>query len=141
MPSPQALNRISMLFAKLQEAELPFEKLDFLLTAMTMILDNTIDPESETNDARHFGCDDFLPLLAYVLCKTGFHFAEIEAEFIWGMMTPTVMNGQAGYYTTSLCSAAISLKEFKQQYENPEGVLVVRNSNQLETLDSEVLAA
>jgi Vacuolar sorting protein 9 (VPS9) domain len=141
MPSPQALNRISMLFAKLQEAELPFEKLDFLLTAMTMILDNTIDPESETNDARHFGCDDFLPLLAYVLCKTGFHFAEIEAEFIWGMMTPTVMNGQAGYYATSLCSAAISLKEFKQQYENPEGVLVVRNSNQLKSLDSDVVAA
>lgn len=123
-----------MLFAKLQEAELPFEKLDFLLTAMTMILDNTIDPESETNDVRHFGCDDFLPLLAYVLCKCGFHFAEIEAEYIWGLMMPTVMNGQAGYYTTSLCSAAVSLKEFKQQYENPEGILVV--SEKFDSLDS-----
>lgn len=123
-----------MLFAKLQEAELPFEKLDYLLTAMTMILDNTIDPDSESNDARHFGCDDFLPLLAYVLCKTGFHFAEIEAEYIWGLMMPTVMNGQAGYYATSLCSAAVSLKEFKQQYESPEGVSVV--SENFDSLDS-----
>ena len=147
-----------MLFAKLQEAELPYEKLDFLLTAMTTILDNTIDPESEANDVRHFGCDDFLPLLAYVLCKcgtmietfryhrlnnksdrfcisfTGFHFAEIEAEYIWGLMMPTVMNGQAGYYTTSLCSAAVSLKEFKQQYENPEGILVV--SEKFSSFDS-----
>lgn len=133
-PPPQALNRISMLFAKLQEAELPFEKLDFLLTAMTVILDNTIDPECEANDVRHFGCDDFLPLLAYVLCKCGFHFAEIEAEYIWGLMMPTVMNGQAGYYTTSLCSAAISLKEFKQQFEAPKGTLVV--SEAFNSLDS-----
>lgn len=123
-----------MLFAKLQEAELPFEKLDYLLTAMTMILDNTIDPDSESNDARHFGCDDFLPLLAYVLCKTGFHFAEIEAEYIWGLMMPTVMNGQAGYYATSLCSAAVSLKAFKQQFESPEGVSVV--SENFDSLDS-----
>lgn len=133
------LNRISMLFAKLQEAELPFEKLDILLKAMTMILDNTIDPESGTNDCRHFGCDDFLPLLAYVLAKCGFHFAEIEAEFIWGLMTPTVLNGQAGYYTTSLCSAAVSLKEFKQQFENQDGILIVRNQNEFESLDSGVL--
>jgi Vacuolar sorting protein 9 (VPS9) domain len=123
-----------MLFAKLQEAELPFEKLDFLLTAMTMILDNTVDPECEANDVRHFGCDDFLPLLAYVLCKCGFHFAEIEAEYIWGLMMPTVMNGQAGYYTTSLCSAAVSLKEFKQQFEAPKGSLVV--SDHFNSLDS-----
>ncbi|CRK92539.1 CLUMA_CG006082, isoform A [Clunio marinus] len=127
-PSPQALARISMLFAKLQEAELPFDKLDFLLTAMTTILDSTSDPDSDTNDARHFGCDDFLPLLAYVLCKCGFHFAEIEAEYIWGLMMPTIMNGQAGYYTTALCSAAVSLKEFKQQFDNKEGSLPPNNS-------------
>lgn len=114
-----------MLFAKLQEAELPFEKLDYLLNAMTMIVENTIDPESSSKDVRHFGCDDFLPLLAYVVCKTSFQFAEIESEYIFGLMMPTVMNGQAGYYTTSLCSAAASLKDFKQQYENPEGACVV----------------
>lgn len=110
-----------MVLAKLQEAELPFEKLDFLLNAVTMILDNTTDPESESNDVRHFGCDDFLPLLAYVICKCGFHFAEIEAEFMWGLLQPTLMIGQAGYYVTSLCSAAISLKEFKSKTEQENG--------------------
>jgi Vacuolar sorting protein 9 (VPS9) domain len=110
-----------MVFAKLQEAELPFEKLDFLLSAVTMILDNTVDPDSENSDVRHFGCDDFLPLLAYVICKCGFHFAEIEAEYMWGLLQPTLMIGQVGYYVTSLCSAAISLKEFKMRFEMNEG--------------------
>lgn len=118
-----------MVFAKLQEAELPFEKLDFLLSAMTMILDNTSDPENQKTDVRHFGCDDFLPLLAFVVCKCGFHFAEIEAEYIWGLLQPTLMIGQAGYYVTSLCSAAISLKEFKARFESQEGALVVSNQS------------
>lgn len=97
---------------------MPFEKLDLLLNAVTLILDNTVDPDSESSDVRHFGCDDFLPLLAYVICKCGFHFAEIEAEYIWGLLQPTLMIGQAGYYVTSLCSAAISLKEFRARMED-----------------------
>lgn len=109
-----------MVFAKLQEAELPFEKLDLLLNAVTLILDNTVDPDSQSCDVRHFGCDDFLPLLAYVICKCGFHFAEIEAEYMWGLLQPTLMIGQAGYYVTSLCSAAISLKEFRTRMEGSE---------------------
>lgn len=127
------------MFAKLQEAELPYEKLDFLLTAMKLILENTTDPECETNDVRHFGCDDFLPLLAYVLSRCGFHFAEIEAEYIWGLMMPTVMSGQAGYYTTSLCSAAISLKEFKHRFESPEGSQIV--SQRIDSVDSGLVAS
>lgn len=118
-----------MIFAKLQEAELPYEKLDHLLNAVTMILDNTVDPESENSDVRHFGCDDFLPLFAYVICKCGFHFAEIEAEYMWGLLQPTLMIGQAGYYVTSLCSAAISLKDFRAKWEKNEegGSANVRN--------------
>lgn len=127
-PPPKVLNKISMIFAKLQEAELPFEKLDHLLNAVTVILDHTVDPESENSDVRHFGCDDFLPLFAYVICKCGFHFAEVEAEYMWGLLQPTLMIGQAGYYVTSLCSAAISLKEFRSRYEGSEdgGSSVVR---------------
>lgn len=138
-PSTEALSQISLMFAKLQEADLPYEKLDFLLKAMNLILENTSDQDSEANDVRHFGCDDFLPLLAFVLSRCGFHFAEIEAEYIWGLMTPTVMNGQAGYYTTSLCSAAISLKDFRHRFESPEGSQIV--SQRIDSLDSGFVAS
>jgi hypothetical protein len=128
-----------MAFAKLQEAELPFEKLNFLLNAVTIILDNTVDQDSESSDVRHLGCDDFLPLLAYVICKCGFHFAEIEAEYMWGLLQPTLMIGQAGYYVTSLCSAAISIKEFKSRMEQEngvEGAVVVRSQSPNASIDS-----
>jgi hypothetical protein len=125
-----------MAFAKLQEAELPFEKLEFLLNAVTTILDNTVDSDSESSDVRHLGCDDFLPLLAHVICKCGFHFAEIEAEYMWGLLQPTLMIGQAGYYVTSLCSAAISLKEFRsrtEQESGDDGAVVVRSPHDVST--------
>lgn len=111
-----------MIFAKLQEAELPFEKLDYLLNAVTMILDNTTDSKSngENTDGRGFSCDDFLPLFTYVISKCGFHFAEIEAEYIYGLLHPTLLSGQAGYYVISLCSAAITMKEFRAQFESNE---------------------
>lgn len=127
-----------MVFAKLQEAELPFEKLDHLLNAVTLILENTVDPDSGNKDVKHFGCDDFLPLFAYIICKCGFHFAEIEAEYIWGLLQPTLMIGQAGYYVTSLCSAAISLKELrpKMDHENADGSGVVVREKKNESLDS-----
>lgn len=131
MPSPQAMNRISMLFAKLQEADLPIEKMDFLLEAISLILESTVDPDSGMKNVRHFGCDDFLPLLAYIICKCGFHFAEIEAEYIFGLLQPTLMVGQFGYYATSLCSAAISLKELKSkidQHNGDGGAVVVSNN-------------
>lgn len=111
---------------------MPFEKLSFLLNAVTMILDNTVDQENESSDVRHLGCDDFLPLFAYVICKCGFHFAEIEAEYMWGLLQPTLMIGQAGYYVTSLCSAAISLKELKSRLDQEngnDGAVVVRLSH------------
>lgn len=115
-----------MMFAKMQEADLPYEKLDFLMCAITMIFENSSDPKVDSNDVKHFACDEFLPLLAYVLSRCGFHFAEIEAEYIWGLMMPTVMQGQCGYYTTAMCSAAVCLKDFKKRYENSEGSQTVR---------------
>jgi hypothetical protein len=131
------MNRIAMTFAKLQEAELPFEKLDLLLSAVTLILDNTIDSDTGHKDARHLGCDDFLPLFVYVMCKCGFHFAEIEAEYIWGLLHPTLMMGEAGYYVTSLCSAALSIKELKSKIEqqNADGgaVTVRENDNSFDS--------
>lgn len=135
MPSPQAMNRISMLFAKLQEADLPFEKLKFLQAAMDVILENTVDPECTSNDVKHFGCDEFLPLLSYIVCKCGFHFAEIEAEYIFGLMTQANMSGDGGYYATLLCSAAVSMKDFKALYEKTEGNAVV--SKELLICDSD----
>ncbi|KAL7038955.1 hypothetical protein ACKWTF_009753 [Chironomus riparius] len=137
-PPPQhVINRIAMMFAKLHEAELPSEKLDLLLNTITVILENTIDTETDLKDGTHLLCDDFLPLFVYVMCKCGFHFAEVEAEYMWGLMHPTQMSGQPGYYVTSLCSAALIVKDMKSKIdqENADGgvVSVRENDNSLDS--------
>jgi len=41
----------------------------------------------------------------WVLVQCGFHRAEIEAEYMWGLAHPSLFNGEAGYYLTTLTSA------------------------------------
>lgn len=48
---------------------------------------------------------DFLPLFVWVLVQCGFYRAEIEAEYMWGLAHPSLFNGEAGYYLTTLTSA------------------------------------
>jgi hypothetical protein len=68
---------------------------------------------------------DFLPMLIYVLVQCGIVAAEIEADFMWGLIHPSLLNGEGGYYLTSLSSAVLALKNFK----NMQGSL--RNSQQV----------
>ena len=54
---------------------------------------------------------DFLPLFVWVLVQSSFTRAEIEAEYMWGLAHPSLFNGEAGYYLTTLTSAINVLKE------------------------------
>ena len=40
-----------------------------------------------------------------------FYKAEIEAEYMWGLVHPSLLNGEGGYYLTTLTSAVNVLKE------------------------------
>lgn len=82
---------------------MPLDKLDYLLAAVNLIFEST---------SRELGADNFLPLLVLVVAKTGFYSAEIEAEFMWGLLQPSLLTGEAGYYLTALCSAVHVLKSF-----------------------------
>jgi Ras and Rab interactor 2/3 len=107
-PKTSSLRHVSLLLLKLQEVELPLEKLDILLSTITAIFDAT----SGSQRGQALSSDDFLPLLVYVVAKCGFIGAEIEAEYMWGLMQPSLLSGEAGYYLTALCSAVHVLKSF-----------------------------
>ncbi len=53
----------------------------------------------------------FLPLFVWVLVQCSFHRAEIEAEYMWGLAHPSLFNGEAGYYLTTLTSAGNSAQK------------------------------
>jgi len=63
------------------------------------------------------GADDFLPLFVWVLVRGGMVAAEIEAEFMWGLLQPSLLSGEGGYYLTTLSSAVHVLKNFRACYE------------------------
>ncbi|XP_023158949.1 protein sprint isoform X2 [Ceratitis capitata] len=124
-PSQTSLQIISALLQRLQEAELPLEKLELFLCVISTIFEATGCPRGQ-----QLGADDFLPVLVYVVAKCGFVGAEIEAEFMWGLLQPTLLSGEAGYYLTALCSAVHVLKSFmSSESENGTGSLDWRSSS------------
>lgn len=123
-PSTKSLQGISHLLLRLQESELPLHKLELFLAVISNIFDATGCPPGQ-----QLGADDFLPILVYVVAKCGFVGAEIEAEFMWGLLQPTLLNGEPGYYLTALCSAVHVLKSFiASESENGTGSIDVSES-------------
>lgn len=95
----------------MQEADLPLEKLDILFTVVSCIFD------SAKVSRNKLSADDFLPLLIYTVSKCGFIGAEIECEFMWGLLHPSLLSGEGGYYLTALCSAVHALKTFPVDFD------------------------
>lgn len=114
------MQQISLQILRLQEAELPLVKLEILLSIVQSIIDATTNKRGGA-----LGADDFLPLMVYVVAKCGFIGAEIEAEFMWCLLQPSLLNGEAGYYLTALCSAVHVLKSFITSEQDGTGSLDV----------------
>lgn len=110
-PSPVAMQRIALLLQRLQEAELPLDKLSYLLTVVAAIFETANSTEAD----QILGADYFLPLLVYVVAKCEFIGAEVEAEFMYGLLQQSLLTGEAGYYLTALCSAVEVLKRMQRE--------------------------
>lgn len=73
--------------------------------------------QSTIGKSNQLGADDFLPLLVWVLVKTNFVAAEIECEYMYGLLHQPLLSGEGGYYLTTLSSAVHFLKNFKENCE------------------------
>lgn len=64
------------------------------------------------------GGDDFLPLMIWVLVQCNVYTAELEVEYMCGLLPPSRLNtGEGGYYLTTLSSAMNVLKSYKSSTE------------------------
>ncbi|CAG9767018.1 unnamed protein product [Ceutorhynchus assimilis] len=113
LPSESVLNKISQYIHRLQQADSPLEKLENLLAAIAIIFNSVKTGQL----IGQLGADDFLPIFVWVLVKTNFVAAEIEAEYMWGLLHPSLFSGEGGYYLTTLSSAVHVLKNFKKSCE------------------------
>lgn len=122
-PSSAAMQHIALLITRLQEAELPLDKLSYLLAVVSAIFETATPSRDEA-----LGADLFLPLLVYVLAKCEFIGAQIESEFMFDLLHQSLLTGEAGYYLTSLSCAVQVLKGLM-------GMATNGDSNQTEVLD------
>lgn len=110
-PTDDQLWEINALLHQMQNADLPLEKVDLLIAVAKRIVN------LYTDKPIVMCADYYLPILIYVVARTGFIAAEIEAEFCFGLLHPSLYSSEAGYHLTSLCSAVQMLKSYSEHFE------------------------
>ena len=113
-PSTDLLRQASASLDSLQRAASPLDKLEHLLAACAVIYRHAAETCGEAVAA-----EDFLPLLAWLLARCGFISAEIEADYMWALLQPSLLAGEGGYFLTALSSAAQLLKNLQSQSSSP----------------------
>ncbi|XP_046384100.1 protein sprint isoform X2 [Ischnura elegans] len=117
LPSEQSLERICQCLQRLQEVDSPLEKLEHLLCCISTIFNavkGSAAANGQTRGGLALGADDLLPLLVWVLVRSGMVGAEIEAEYMFGLLHPALLSaGEGAYYLTTLSSAVHVLKSFR----------------------------
>ncbi|XP_041351460.1 uncharacterized protein LOC121370362 [Gigantopelta aegis] len=114
-PHGSDLELIKHCLDKMQRAYSPLKKLENLLAATAIIYRCGQNKHQGLNRGpASLGADDFLPMLIYVLVHCGIVSAEIEADYMWGLLHPTLLTGEGGYYLTTLSSAVLVLKHFQE---------------------------
>ncbi|XP_018896161.2 protein sprint [Bemisia tabaci] len=111
-PSDADLETIFQYLKRLQVVDSPLEKLENLLSCISAIFNSVKYSSPENGEPVVLGADDFLPLFVWVLVQSGMVAAEIEAEYMWGLLHPSLLSGEGGYYLTTLSSAVHVLKNF-----------------------------
>ncbi|EGD78399.1 hypothetical protein PTSG_09467 [Salpingoeca rosetta] len=96
---------------RMQTSPSPVSKLQellFFVDTVHAILDDTRD----VHNMEAVGADDMLPLIVHIIILSRISLFEAEAEYMWGLLDPALLNGEGGYYLTTLSSAIHVIKTF-----------------------------
>ncbi|XP_037088369.1 protein sprint-like [Pollicipes pollicipes] len=111
-PSAAALEMIRRSAVEMQAAISPLDKLEHLLAVISALF-----AAAGAKDAS-LPADEFLPLLIFTLAHCHATTIEFEADYMWGLLHPMLLNGEAGYYLTMLSSAVHVLKNLQHYLED-----------------------
>ncbi|XP_077999139.1 uncharacterized protein LOC144452016 [Glandiceps talaboti] len=109
-PQGASMQVLQHFFSKMYKAYSPLSMMDCLLKAVQTIYKSTQDTRPGHEAVHSMGADDFLPVFIYVLANCDAQTAEIDSDYMWGLLDPSLMLGQPGYYLTTLSSAVHVIK-------------------------------
>ncbi|BFZ11807.1 hypothetical protein BsWGS_14845 [Bradybaena similaris] len=119
LPQGKDMEVIKYYLDLMQRSYSPLQKLQNLLKA-TAAINNSVQSKSHQHHGQRtssLGADEFLPMLIHVIVHCGLASAEIEADFMWGLLHPSLLAGEGGYCLTTLSSAVLILKNFEDTHK------------------------
>ncbi|XP_072031998.1 uncharacterized protein [Amphiura filiformis] len=134
-PHMEAMSEIKSLIIQMELSFSPIKKLDYLLQIVTSVYNTVVDKNSGREVVQSMGADDFLPMFIYVLVQCEAVNIEVEADYMWGLLEPSKLSGEGGYYLTTLSSAICILKQFEQETQSETkgflSVMVAMETNEI----------
>ncbi|XP_051934862.1 ras and Rab interactor 3 isoform X2 [Hippocampus zosterae] len=110
VPDSVTLERIQQRWLRMHEAYSPNKKVHILLKICKSIYHSM--SASASSDVV-FGADDFLPCLTWVLLRSELVNLQVDTDYMMELLDPTQLQGEGGYYLTTLYAALYYISSFK----------------------------
>jgi hypothetical protein len=141
LPSDRYLAKVKQCLAKLSRSFSPLKKLEHLLGAVSVLQASLAlqSNESAATDSsrsrtivadgkpKPIGADKLMRPLAYALVHAQFFDAELECEYMWNLLQPTLLGAEGGYYLSTLSACVHALKQFGGQRSDPSATDPIRS--------------
>uniref|UniRef100_A0AAV2J215 VPS9 domain-containing protein n=1 Tax=Knipowitschia caucasica TaxID=637954 RepID=A0AAV2J215_KNICA len=111
VPDQVTLERIRERWDTMHEAYSPNKKVEVLLKVCKNIY-HCMSAGTESTGAV-LGADDFLPCLSWVLLQSDVVALQVDTEYMMELLDPTQLQGEGGYYLTSLYAALFFISSFR----------------------------
>ncbi|NXH98448.1 RIN3 protein, partial [Pachycephala philippinensis] len=97
VPETAVLEKILHKFTTMHKTYSPEKKIAILLKTCKLIYDSM----AQGNPGKHYGADDFLPVLMYVLARSNLTEVLLNVEYMMELMDPALQLGEGSYYLTT----------------------------------------
>uniref|UniRef100_A0A5S6QWH8 Protein sprint n=1 Tax=Trichuris muris TaxID=70415 RepID=A0A5S6QWH8_TRIMR len=105
------MDRVRCKLRSMQHHYSPLKKLEYLLGAVSAVYHEGDASCSKAEATLQLpAADELVRMLVYLLARCSVVGCEIEADYIWGLLHPALLFGEASYYLTALSSAVHVLK-------------------------------
>ncbi|KAL2095529.1 hypothetical protein ACEWY4_007677 [Coilia grayii] len=110
IPDPVTMEKIQQHWVSMHEAYSPNKKVQILLKVCKTIYHSM---SVNVKPGLVFGADDFLPCLTWVLLRSDVVTLQVDTDYMMELLDPMQLQGEGGYYLTSLYSALFYISTFR----------------------------
>ncbi|XP_042561183.1 ras and Rab interactor 3-like [Clupea harengus] len=110
VPDPVTMEKIQQRWVSMHGAYSPNTKVHILLKVCKTIYHSM---RANAKPGVVFGADDFLPCLTWVLLRSDVVTLQIDTDYMMELLDPMQLQGEGGYYLTSVYSALFYISTFR----------------------------